>query len=114
VQGQVPFTDDEVVQSKESLIQSLPSRFSTVNGVASAVSSLYTQDLPETYFRDYATNINAVTKDDLTRVARKYIDIDHLNMVIVGDRTSIEGPLKATGIAPIQIVDGEGRAVLVP
>ena len=114
VQGDMPFTDDEVTVGKESLIQSLPSRFSTVNGIAGAISSIYTQDLPETYFSDYAAKIGAVTKDDLTRVAKKYIDIDHMNLVIVGDRASIEGALKATGIAPIQIMDVEGHPVLTP
>jgi zinc protease len=104
VQGSEPFTDDEVMQGKQSLIQSLPSRFSTVNGVAAAVSSIYTQDLPETFYRDYAKNIDAVTKDDLTRVAQKYIDVDHLNLVIVGDRASIEAPLRATGIGPVEVV----------
>ena len=114
VQGDMPFTDDEVTVGKESLIQSLPSRFATVNGIAAAISSLYTQDLPETFFRDFAANVNAVTKDDLTRVAKKYVDVDHMNLVIVGDKASIEGPLKATGIAPIQILDVEGHPVLTP
>ncbi|CAN5397456.1 hypothetical protein BH09GEM1_BH09GEM1_27860 [soil metagenome] len=114
VQGAMPFTDDEVTVGKESLIQSLPSRFSTVNGIAAAISSIYTQDLPETYFKDFAAKIDAVTRDDMVRVAKKYIDVDHMNLVIVGDRASIEGPLKATGIAPIQILDVEGRPVLVP
>ena len=114
VRGDAPFTDAEVTIGKESLIQSLPSRFSTVDGIASAISSLYMQDLPETYYKDYAAKIDAVTKDDLTRVAKQYIDVDHMNLVIVGDRASIEGPLKATGIAPIQILDADGRPVLVP
>jgi zinc protease len=114
VQGDMPFSDDEVTVGKESLIQSLPSRFSTVNGIAAAISSIYTQDLPETFFRDYASKIDAVTKADLTRVAKQYIDIDHMNLVIVGDRASIEAPLKATGIAPIQILDVEGRPILTP
>ena len=114
VQGAEPWTDDEVTQGKESLIQSLPSRFSTVNAIAAAVGSLYTQDLPPTYFQTYASKINGVSKADLTRVAKKFIDIDHLNLVIVGDRATIEGPLKATGIAPIQILDVEGKPVLVP
>ena len=114
VRGAKPFTDDELAEGKQGLIQSLPSRFSSVNAVATAISSLYTQDLPETYFADYASKINAVSKDDLTRVAKKYIDVDHMNLVIVGDRASIEGPLKATGIAPIQILDVEGHPVLVP
>lgn len=114
VQGTIPFTDDEVMLGKESLIQSLPSRFSTVNGTAAAISNIYTQDLPESFYRDFAKNINAVTKDDLVRVAKQYIDIDHLNMVIVGDRATIEGSLKATGVASIQLVDVEGRPVVVP
>ena len=114
VQGETPFTDDEVVQGKESLIQSLPSRFSSVNGIAAAVSSIYIQDLPETYFKDYANKINAVTKADLERVAKQYIDVDHLNLVIVGDKAAIEESLRKTGIAPIQVLDVEGRPVLVP
>ncbi|MDB4892246.1 MAG: peptidase domain protein [Gemmatimonadetes bacterium] len=114
VQGEAPFTDDEVMQGKESLIQSLPGRFSTVNGIAAAVSSIYTQDLPETYWKDYASKVDAVTRDDLQRVAKKYIDVDHMNLVIVGDRASIEASLRATGIAPIQVLDVDGRPVLVP
>ena len=114
VQGEMPFTDDEVMVGKQSLIQSLPSAFSTVGSMAAAISNIYTQDLPETYFADYTAKVNAVTREDLVRAAKKYIDTDHLNLVIVGDRATIEGPLKATGIAPIQVLDVDGRPVLVP
>ena len=111
VQGEVPFTDDEIEQGKQSIIQSLPARFSSVNGIGTAVGSIYTQDLPESYYRELAEHINAVTRDDLVRVAKKYIDMDHLNIVIVGDRATIEAPLKATGIAPIKILDVDGKPV---
>ncbi|MEP6991664.1 MAG: pitrilysin family protein [bacterium] len=114
VQGATPFTADEVMVGKESLIQALPGAFSTVDRMAGAISSIYTQDLPETYFRDYAARVNAVTRDDLERVAKKYIDLDHMDLVIVGDRASVEAPLRATGIAPIQVLDIEGHPVLVP
>lgn len=114
VQGAMPFTDDEVTMGKESLIQAVPGAFSTVERMAGAISSIYTQDLPETYFKDFASRVNAVTKADLARVAQRYIDVDHMNLVIVGDRASIEGPLKATGIAPIQVMDVDGRPALVP
>jgi zinc protease len=114
VQGDIPFTDDEITQGKESLIQSLPARFSSVNGIGGAVASIYTQSLPETYYQDFAAKIAAVGRDDLVRVARKYIDLEHLNIVIVGDRATIEGPLRQTGIAPIVILDADGKAVVVP
>jgi len=58
--------------------------------------------------------VNAVTKDDLVRVANKYIDLDHLALVIVGDRKTIEGPLSATKIAPITVLDIDGNPVPNP
>jgi zinc protease len=114
VQGGVPFTDDEIKQGKESLIQSLPATFASVAGTGGAVSSLYTQDLPETFYQDYAANINRVTRADLVRVAQRYIDLSHMNIIIVGDRSVIEGPLQALGIAPIVRLDIDGRRVPVP
>ena len=39
------------------------------------------------------------------------VDVDHLVIVIVGDRSTIEGPLRATGVAPIAITDIEGNPV---
>jgi predicted Zn-dependent peptidase len=111
VQGGKPFTPDEIQQGKESLIQSLPQRFASVNGVGGAISSLYVNDLPDTYYHDFAAKVNAVTSEDLARVAKQYIDMSRLNIVIVGDRASIEEPLRKTGIAPIVILDIEGRPV---
>jgi predicted Zn-dependent peptidase len=114
VQGGKPFTADEIKQGKESLIQSLPQRFASVNAASGAIASIYVQDLPETYFQEYAARVNAVTSDDLVRVAKKYIDLDNLNIIIVGDRATIEEPLRKTGIAPIVHLDIEGKPVITP
>jgi len=111
VEGGKPFTEDEMAQGKASLIQSLPARFSSVNATAGTISSLYTQGLPDTYYQEYAGNVNAITSADMVRVARKYIDLDHLAIVIVGDRATIEEPLRNTGIAPIVILDRQGKRV---
>jgi len=109
VQGGKPFTEDEIKQGKESLIQSLPARFASVNATSGAISSIYVQGLPETYYQEFASKINAVSSDDLVRVAKKYIDLDNMNIVIVGDRATIEEPLRKTGIAPIVYLDIEGK-----
>jgi zinc protease len=111
VQGAKPFTEDEIQQGKESLIQSLVRRFESVGAAGGSISALYVQDLPENYFQTYANNVNAVTADDLVRVAKKYIDLEHLNMVIVGDRATIEEPLRKTGIAPIVVLDINGKPI---
>ena len=55
-----------------------------------------------------------MTKEDLLRVAKRYIDLNHLAIVIVGDRAAVESSLKATGIAPITIIDIEGNPAVQP
>jgi predicted Zn-dependent peptidase len=107
--GEKPITDDELKTAKESLIQGLPQRFASVTAISNAITSLVLQGLPDDYYQMYAKNVSAVTKEDLLRVAKQYIDLNHLAIVIVGNRSEIEAPLKATGIAPITIIDLEGN-----
>lgn len=111
VQGSRPFTDDELAQGKAALAQSLPSDFASVGATSNAIATIYLQNLPQDYYQTFAAKINAVTKEDLVRVAKRYIDLDHLDIVIVGDRAVIEDPLRKTGIAPIVMLDIEGKAV---
>jgi zinc protease len=107
--GSRPVTDEELTTAKNSLIQSLPSRFERVAGINGALSSLWINGLPDDYYQQYGKGVGAVTREDVVRVARRYIDIAHLAIVIVGDRAKIEAPLKATGIGPIVVLDVEGN-----
>ena len=107
--GEKPITDEEIKTAKESLIQGLPQRFASVTAISGAITSLVVQGLPEDYYQTYAKNVSAVTKEDLLRVAKRYIDLGHLAIVIVGDRAKVEAPLKATAVAPITMLDPEGN-----
>ncbi|HTE18089.1 MAG TPA: hypothetical protein VK689_06875 [Armatimonadota bacterium] len=69
------------------------------------------QGLPEDYYQNFERHINAVTREDLLRVARKYLDPEHLAVIVVGDRSKIEAPLGATKIAPLVHLDLEGNPV---
>ncbi len=109
--GEKPITDEEIKTAKESLIQGLPQRFASVGAISGAITSLVMQGLPDDFYQTYAKNVSAVTKEDLLRVAKQYIDLNHLAIVIVGDRSAVEGPLKATNIAPITYIDIEGNPV---
>jgi len=111
IRGERPITDDEMQSAKNALIQSLPARFASVGSVSNSISEIYTQDLPEDYYQSFVTRVNAVTKDDVLRVANKYIDPQHLAIVIVGDKSKIEGPLAATKIAPIVYLDLNGDPI---
>ena len=109
--GERPVTDEELKTAKESLIQRLPSTFGSVAGINGALSSLWTQGLPDDYYQQYGAKVAAVSKADVVGAAKKHIDLDRIAILIVGDRASIEAPLKATGVAPIVVLDIEGNPV---
>lgn len=114
IRGARPLTPDELQAAKNALVQSLPQRFSSDAGINGTISSLYLEGLPANYYDTYAHQIDAVTSDDVTRVAQKYLDPSHMAIVIAGDRKQIEGPLAATHIAPVVVVDIHGNPVSGP
>ena len=109
--GARPITDEELSVAKDALIQRLPGTFASVSSINSALTGLWVQNLPDDYYQQYTKRIAAITKDDVLRVAKQYVTVDKLDIVIVGDRKVIEGPLKAANIAPIVYYDIEGNPV---
>lgn len=111
IRGDKPVTDDELTSAKAALIQSLPSRLASIAGISGMVSEVYVNGLPEDYWTQFQRGVNAVTAADVQRVARQYLDGDHLTILIVGDRAKIEAPVRATGVAPVVILDAKGNPV---
>jgi zinc protease len=111
IRGDRPITNEELSTAKDALTQRLPATFASVQSINAALVALWTQGLPEDYYQNYAARIAAVTREDVVRVARQYVDVDHLAIVIVGERASVEAPLRATRAAPVTITDIEGRPV---
>ena len=109
IQGARPITGDELAMTKDMLIQRLPGQFGSVGGINAAITTLMVQGLPVEFYQSYVRAVSAVTTEDVVRVARQYIDMAHLSIVIVGDRATVEAPLKATAIAPIVVLDTDGN-----
>jgi zinc protease len=95
IAGARPVTDDELAFAKERLILGFPSRFETTFGVAGQVAVLVADELPDDEFEHYQPRIEALSKADVDRVARRYITPDRMIVLVVGDRARIEGPLKS-------------------
>ena len=110
--GDRPVTDEELRTAKESLTQALPGLFGSAGGINGAIAGLWIEGLPDDYYQQYTRKIESVTAADVVRVAKKYIDLAHLSMVIVGDRQSIEQPLRALRVAPIVFADIEGNILV--
>ena len=110
IRGGRPVTQKELEYNKQSLIRRYPSGFETVGAISGQLANLVIYGLPDTYFNDYIAKVNAITVEDVNRVAKQYLDPAKMAIVIVGDRKVIEPGLKELGYG-ITILDTEGNAL---
>lgn len=110
IRGGRPVSPAELEVSKQAFIRRFPSGFETVGGISNQLANLVTYSLPDSYFNDYIANVNAVTIDDVNRVANKYLDPSKMAIVIVGDRKVVEPGLKELGL-PMVYLDADGNAL---
>lgn len=101
----------ELEKAKQYIILGLPGEFETTAGAAFRFRDLLVYGLPLDYYGGYVDRINAVSAADVQRVARRYIDPDKLDIVIVGDRGQIEAGIKALNEGPIVYRDLWGREI---
>ena len=101
----------ELSKAKAYLTLGLPGDFETTGGAAARFRELLTFGLPLDYYDRYVDRINAITAADVQRVARQYIDPDHFDIVVVGDKSQIEAGIKALNEGPIVYRDLWGQEV---
>ncbi len=96
-----PITDEELEKAKNYIALGYPDNFSSVASIAGQLAEMIQYNLPENYFNDYIGKVLAVKKEDVRRVAKKYIDTDNLAIIIVGDKVKVEKGLKDTKVGKI-------------
>lgn len=100
----------ELDDTKSYLVGVFPATVQTSSDIASRLVDMELYGLPEDYFDHYRENIANVTKDDVVRVAQKYLDPDRVLIVIVGNAAHIREPLGTLGF-PIHDLDIDGNAL---
>jgi predicted Zn-dependent peptidase len=69
-------------------------------------------ELPGNYWDTYPQKVEAITAEDVQRIAQKYIDLDHLQIVAVGDATQTRAVLAKFGT--VEEYDAEGKPRVAP
>ena len=66
-------------------------------------------NMPANYWDAYPQKVESITVDDVQRVAQKYIDLGHLQIVAVGDATKTREVLAKFGT--VEEYDADGKPV---
>jgi len=100
-------TDAEVEKAKNYVALSFPSEVETTGDIASKLAQQFIYHLPNDWLQTYVSRIAAVNAADVRRVASQYVDPEKVAVVVVGDRSKIEGELKALNLGPVKTLSVE-------
>ncbi len=95
--------EQELQLAKDSISRSLPGFFETTAQSASTIGGLFVHGLELAYYRDLPGQVDAVTAQQVQRVAEQYLRPDALVVVAVGDRQKIEPQLAELEFGEIEI-----------
>jgi zinc protease len=79
-------SDQEISDAKSYLTGSFPRRLDTNRKIADFLASVEFYNLGLDYAEKYSIYINSVTKDDVLRVAQKYLDPEKYVLVVVANQ----------------------------
>jgi len=99
-----PVPADELSRAKNYVALRFPGGFETTGDISRRLEEVLTYRLPDDYFSRYVASINAVTSNDVQRVARTYVQPDKLAVIVVGDRKVIEPRINSLNLGPINIL----------
>lgn len=77
-------TDAELKRVKAKYIGEFVRALEKPSTIASYALEIRTENLPDDFFTNYLKHINAVTKEDVLRVAQKYFLLDRARIVVTG------------------------------
>ena len=110
LRDQRPITEAEFEKARLGLIRGYPPTFETAGQIVGRLIDLVHYGLPDDYYTGQVARLEAVTLNDVHRVAIQKVDPDSLSIVVVGDRAVIESRLQELDL-PIVHMNHEGEVV---
>ena len=98
---------DELENAKRAIVGSFALSLEQPQAVLQNIITQKLYNLPADYWDTYPQMVSAITADDVQRVAQKYLDLGHLQVIAVGDATKAREILSKYGT--VQVYDADGK-----
>ncbi len=101
--------ETELDEARRSIVASFALSLERPTTLLNAWLTVDYYKLPQDYWDEYPEQVAKVTPQVVQETARKYIDLDHLQVVCVGDGKQIKDVLKKYG--PLEVYDTNGKKI---
>jgi len=100
-----PVSERELADAKAYMTGSFPLTIETPDAIAMQVLNVMFYGLPIDELQNYRERVNAVTVEDIQRVARAYLRPDQLSVVLVGNVSAFGSSLRGVGFNSYETVE---------
>jgi zinc protease len=97
----------ELDNAKHAIVGSFALSLENPQALLNNIITQKLYNLPANYWDTYPQKVEAITMDDVQRVAQKYIDINHMQIVAVGDASKTREVLAKFGSVTEYDADGK-------
>jgi zinc protease len=101
----------ELTGALNNIVSSFPSSVQSVQGLTGRIQQLIVWGLPLDFYTTYRERLAALTPNDLTTVAKARLRPDDLIVVVAGDLSKIEAPIRARNLGTVEVWDANGNKV---
>ncbi len=103
---------EELENAKRAIIGSFALSLEEPQSLLQNIITQKLYNLPADYWDTYPQKVAAITAEDIQRVAQKYLDLGHLQVVAVGDAAKAREILSKYG--KVEVFDAEGKPIGQP
>lgn len=108
------YTEEDLEKTKTSLVRQNTRNFETLGSLTGILQEISTYDLPLDYIDQRQEKLQSLTVDEVKALIAKYMDLNNMVYVIVGDKETQFDQLKVEGPGNPILVDKEGNPVQEP
>ena len=94
-----------------NLVSSFPSAVQNVQGLSGRIQQLIIWGLPLDFYTTYRERLAALTPENIRTVATSKLTPNNLIVVVAGDLSKIEAPIKARNLGTVEVWDALGNKI---
>lgn len=106
-----PVPAEELRSAEANLVGSFPNSVQTVQGLSGRMETLLTYGLPLDFWSSYRERVAAVTPEQVAAAGHGALTPNALTVVVAGDLSKIEQPIRALNLGTVEVWDAAGARV---
>jgi zinc protease len=103
--------ESELRDATANVAGSFPSGVQTVQNLRNRMQNLLVWGLPLDYYATYRERLQRVTPAEAQRAAQRHLAPDALVIVVAGDLSKIEAPVRQRNLGDVEVWDATGRRI---